>query len=173
MTRKLMLALVAGLALIAFVAIALAQDEPAEAEEKSEEKKEEVQFDYIGAKKCKICHKDIYESWEQTIHANAWETLKPEEQKNEKCVGCHSTGTTPKGDLLVGVQCEACHGPGSEYKAKSIMESRELSLANGLIIPDSSLCVSCHNEESPTFKGFNYREAHDNEKAIHVLPVKT
>jgi hypothetical protein len=38
------------------------------------------------------------------------------------------------------------------------MKSREKSIEKGLIIPDEALCRSCHNEESPTFKGFNYEE---------------
>ena len=135
--------------------------------------KEEVKHAYIGAKKCKICHKEEYKSWEMTGHAKAWDLLKPEEQKNEECVGCHSTGVTPKGKLLTGVQCEACHGAGDDYKKKSIMEDRELSIKNGLIIPDSTLCVSCHNEKSPTFKSFDYAKYRGSEKGIHKLFDKT
>jgi len=128
---------------------------------------DKVKHEFIGAKKCKICHKEEYSSWETTSHAKAWDLLKPEEQKKEKCVGCHSTGITTKGVLLESVQCEACHGAGSDYKKKSIMEDRELSVKNGLIIPDSTVCVSCHNERSPTFEGFDYVKYRGNDKGIH------
>jgi hypothetical protein len=52
------------------------------------------------------------------------------------------------------------------YKGMSVMKNRELALQKGMIIPDEALCKQCHNEESPTFKGFNYAEylakiAHD------------
>ena len=29
----------------------------------------------------------------------------------------------------------------------------------GLLTPDEKLCVGCHNEESPTYKEFKYKEA--------------
>jgi len=131
------------------------------------DKADKVKHEFIGAEKCKICHKEVYSSWETTSHAKAWDLLKPEEQKNEKCAACHSTGITIKGVLLEGVQCEACHGAGSDYKKKSIMENLELSVKNGLIIPDSTVCMSCHNERSPTFEGFDYAKYRGNEKGIH------
>ena len=39
------------------------------------------------------------------------------------------------------------------------MKSREKSIEKGFIVPDENLCETCHNEESPTFKGFKYEEA--------------
>ena len=133
------------------------------------DKKEQVRHEFIGAKKCKICHKEIHASWKETSHAKAWSLLKPEEQKNKECAGCHSTGVTAKGVLLEGVQCEACHGAGSDYKKKSIMKDRELSIKNGLVIPDSTVCVGCHNERSPTFKCFDYAKYRGSEKGIHKM----
>jgi hypothetical protein len=58
----------------------------------------------------------------------------------------------------MGVQCETCHGPGSEYKKMSIMKDKQQALANGLIIHDvgAEFCKSCHNSDSPTFKSFDY-----------------
>ncbi|UCC44826.1 MAG: cytochrome c3 family protein [Candidatus Zixiibacteriota bacterium] len=137
------------------------------------DKEETVKHDYIGAKKCRICHKDVHASWKETSHAKAWSLLKPEEQKKTECVACHSTGTTAKGVLLEGVQCEACHGAGSDYRKKSIMEDRGLSIKNGLVIPDSTVCVGCHNDKSPTFKGFDYAKYRANEKGIHVMLEQT
>ena len=66
---------------------------------------------YVGVKKCKMCHRIEYKSWLQSKHANAWKSLKPAEQKNPKCAGCHST----KLPEITGVTCEKCHGPGSGY----------------------------------------------------------
>jgi len=58
---------------------------------------------------------------------------------------------------LQAVGCESCHGAGSEYK-KVHKKDYETSLTLGLVTPDEKVCVTCHNEESPTYKEFNYEE---------------
>ncbi len=120
---------------------------------------------YIGADKCKICHKVEHTSWATTRHAKALDSLKPEEQKKQECIECHTTGTKNE---LPGVQCEACHGPGSDYKTMSVMKDKQKAIAAGLIIPSEKGCVRCHNKKSPTFKGFNWAEmspkVHDKKK---------
>lgn len=109
------------------------------------------EHNYIGVKKCKICHKKdgTFPSWEETAHAKVWDKLTPEQQKSKDIIKYYTTGTTAKGELLTGVQCEACHGPGSNYKKKKIMEDREKSIANGLLIQDEKTCKKCHNENAP------------------------
>jgi hypothetical protein len=120
---------------------------------------------FIGADKCRICHKVEHTSWATTKHAKALESLKPEEQKKKECVECHTTGAKNE---LPGVQCEACHGAGSEYKTMSIMKDKQKAIAAGLIIPTEKVCVQCHNKKSPTFKGFDWTEmskkVHDKKK---------
>lgn len=126
--------------------------------------------DYIGVKKCKMCHKgakkgEVFEKWEKSPHAKAFETLKAKgEEKNPKCLECHVTGFNAGGYKVgdanaadfEGVQCENCHGPGSEYKKMSVMKDKKKSIELGLIIPDEAVCKKCHNEKSPTFKGFDF-----------------
>jgi hypothetical protein len=116
------------------------------------EEAKKTEHQYVGTKKCTMCHKKdgIAESWEATAHATAWDKLSAEEQKNEAILPFYTTGTDAKGTLLTGVQCEACHGPGSDYKKKSIMQDRETAVANGLLIPDEKTCLKCHNEKAPT-----------------------
>ena len=51
----------------------------------------------------------------------------------------------------------------------SVMKDREKSIAAGLVIPTAETCTACHNEESPTYKGFEFEEmlakvAHPNPK---------
>jgi hypothetical protein len=130
--------------------------------------KEEVERpkpEYVGAGKCKVCHLVVFNSWSKTSHASALSSLKPEEKGNQHCLRCHTTGYgqsryEPRPGLsnLAGVQCEACHGPGSLYSRSSVMRNTELSGAFGLASIDSSTCTACHNQESPTFKGFAYRK---------------
>jgi len=137
-------------------------------------------WEYIGAAKCKMCHNKPatgaqYKQWESTKHATAMESLKGDEKNDPKCLKCHSTVGHVNPDLVLslkveeGVSCESCHGPGSGYKAKSVMQSREKSIEKGLIIPTEETCKACHNEESPHYKGFNYEEYL--EKVIHPNPA--
>ena len=131
---------------------------------------EEAGHEYVGANKCKICHKDTYEAWEKTAHANAWASLTEEEQAKEECITCHMTGKDAEGEMLVNVQCEACHGPGSDYKSPKIKskkkwaetpeEMRTLAQEAGLIsVPGADNCTQCHKKEgNPNFKPFDYEE---------------
>ena len=168
MTRKLFYTLMLSLGLICLLVVGAVGDE---AEAKAEKKKE-VKHEFVGAKKCKICHKEEFASWEKTGHAAAWELLDAEQQAGIECTGCHSTGTTAKGVFLEGVQCEACHGAAADYKKKTIMKDHEKALAAGLITPDSTLCATCHNENSPTFKGFNFHKHMAEVNGIHVMPAE-
>ena len=119
----------------------------------------ESHFKYVGEKACKMCHKVEYDSWMTTKHATAWATLKPEEQKKAECAGCHQTGKTAADSMIVNVSCEACHGPGSEYKAMTKMKDLKLATAAGLMMPTEATCVQCHNKNSPNFKAFSFAEA--------------
>ena len=126
-------------------------------------------FEYVGSKKCKMCHnKDAkgaqYKQWVESKHAKAMESLNAEEAKDPTCLKCHSTHGSVDPDLVLtlkveeGVSCESCHGPGSKYYPSGIMKSREKAMAKGLILPTKEVCVECHNEKSPHFKGFNFDE---------------
>lgn len=137
-------------------------------------------YEYIGAAKCKMCHNKPasggqYKIWSENKHAKAMESLKGDEKNDPKCLKCHSTVGHVEEDLIAsltvkeGVSCESCHGAGSGYKSKTVMQSREKSVAKGMIIPDEKLCKQCHNEESPHFKGFNYEEYL--KKIAHPVPA--
>ncbi|RJR21830.1 MAG: hypothetical protein C4581_01580 [Nitrospiraceae bacterium] len=132
--------------------------------------------DYIGAKKCKACHMKQYKSWSETTMAHSFDVLKAGEKVAEKkkagledkdyttdpkCLKCHTTGYGKGGFVsmektpdLAGVQCESCHGAGSEYSAL-MKKNKEFPLAEakaaGLVIPseDEKGCMSCHGGESP------------------------
>lgn len=126
-------------------------------------------FEYVGSKKCKMCHNkpatgEQYNKWADNVHAKAMESLSAEEAKDPKCLKCHSTYGSVDESLIAtlkleeGVSCESCHGPGSAYFPAAIMKDKEKSLAKGMIEPTEAVCKTCHNAESPHFKGFNYKE---------------
>ena len=134
-------------------------------------------FKYIGAAKCKMCHNkadkgEQYNKWANSPHAKAMASLKGDEAKNPKCLKCHSTAAGADQALVTtitveeGVSCESCHGAGSAYKVATTMKDQKLAMAKGLILPDEKVCKKCHNEQSPNYKGFNFKEyvakiAHD------------
>ena len=146
-----------------------------------------AQRKYVGAKMCGACHKgeknkNVFEKWTASAHSKAFETLKtPKAMEVAKkkgiakptedpgCLSCHATngGNGAGVKKEEGVTCEACHGAGSEYMAKNVMQNRELALKKGMILgsKDADLCKKCHNQKSPTYKPFAY--AKDWEKIKH------
>ncbi|MDT8324081.1 MAG: cytochrome c family protein [Bacteroidota bacterium] len=142
--------------------------------------------EYIGSKSCKACHSNAkmggtaYKTWEKSAHAKAFETLKSAEAdkiakeaghttkaaETDACLSCHVTGMNVKGakfdkkfDKTEGVGCESCHGAGSAYKskhAKDVAGAAKLGLTTPKGKDAEALCVTCHNEKSPTYKGFDF-----------------
>ena len=47
---------------------------------------------YIGAAKCKMCHKVSFASWSETAHAKAFDKLKPETAP--RCRACSASPAT-------------------------------------------------------------------------------
>jgi Cytochrome c554 and c-prime len=140
-------------------------------------------FKFIGADKCKVCHNkpatgEQYNKWLKDPHAKAIKTLTSQASldyakkngiadpaKEPKCLKCHSTYDKASAGLragitaLEGVSCESCHGPGNSYKSPTVMKNKKLAMESGLIIPDKTVCLGCHNKENPFFKEFNFETA--------------
>ena len=155
-----------------------------------------AQPSYVGVKTCAMCHKSEKQGqqlkiWEDSQHSKAFETLlsdkaneiakskgyKTKASETEDCLKCHVSGYNVDASLLgknfkmeQGVQCETCHGPGSEYKSKKVMQDREQAVAKGLKLYEKpeELCLTCHNAESPTYTDFNFEEYW--EKIVHTVP---
>jgi hypothetical protein len=155
---------------------------------------------YVGAQDCGRCHKkeligDQLAAWKKSDHAKAMETLKSDKAKKiaaergltkppdqaDECVKCHATAhgldkaKIAKKPLSVsdGVQCESCHGPGSDYRKKTVMADHAKSVAAGMWEPDKkeAICTACHNKDSPTWdaaKGFDFEAA--KKKIAHAIP---
>lgn len=159
---------------------------------------EEQAREFVGAGKCKTCHKSEkqgkqYPIWQESKHAKAYETLASDEAKAiaaEKgidnpqaageCLKCHIDAYGVDASLLgkkyakeEGVSCESCHGAGGDYWKKATMTAitaGELDGATvGLIKPTEKTCKKCHNEESPSYKPFNYEEMYA--KIAHPVPA--
>ncbi len=182
MKRNLIAAFVAAVALICFQ-VAAAGGPPAEAESPKSPNASKP-HKYVGNKKCKSCHGknemgDQLASWKKTKHATAWETLASDQAKEwakekglgdpqtvDECVKCHVTAhdvpdklVSRKFDRQAGVQCEACHGPGKDYRKKKVMIDHDLAVSRGLVEQSVEVCTACHNDESPAWDAERYTNA--------------
>ncbi len=101
---------------------------------------------YVGAAKCKMCHKVQFASWQETTHAKATDVAKASMERTfeASCLSCHATNAD---EAMGGVQCEACHGAGADFKKMSIMKDLDKAVANGLVIPTQATCDKCHTGE--------------------------
>ena len=141
---------------------------------------------FVGVDACRMCHKTDKQGkqldiWKNSKHAQAFKTLqtgkadtiaasvghKTPAAKTEACLKCHASGYNVDKALLDkkfkiedGVQCETCHGAGSNYKSLKVMKNKEDAIANGLVVPEKveDFCISCHNAESPTYVDFKFAE---------------
>jgi len=123
---------------------------------------------FVGARVCAECHEgreagDQYSHWRESRHAQAWEALSLPEavemarlsgvtaapERSPICLGCHATAADAEPwqrdagfALEDGVQCEKCHGPGSEYIA--VMDDPEAARRAGLRRFTKRDCAVCH-----------------------------
>ncbi|MFB3777403.1 MAG: multiheme c-type cytochrome [Bryobacteraceae bacterium] len=157
MKRVGLAACLAALLLVAFAALYGASKKPV----------------YLGARACGGCHTGVamgnqYSLWLKSKHSQAYAALaKPESKRIAQisglrqepqqapiCLGCHATAFNAEGwekddDFRTedGVQCELCHGPGSEYAVEEVMRAPEAARRAGLRMPTEQDCMNCHMEK--------------------------
>lgn len=128
---------------------------------------------YVGSQVCAECHEgpgmgNQFSTWLHSKHASAyaslaapearqiarWSGITTEPQESVYCLGCHSTAAEAEPWELDytffskgGVQCEKCHGAGSEYADAAIMTNRAAAMRAGLHIPTKEECLNCHIEK--------------------------
>ena len=127
---------------------------------------------FVGAQTCSTCHAgreqgDQYSRWRASKHARAFAALArlqarrvaelsgvPEEpSRSPICLTCHATATdTEEWEREVtfqfadGLQCETCHGPGSEHVA-DYTTGPVLGPPAKMKFPGPESCLSCHQEK--------------------------
>jgi YVTN family beta-propeller protein len=125
---------------------------------------------YVGAQACAKCHEgkaagNQYSLWLLSAHSKAWASLAtpeakqmarlsgiPDEpRKSPICLGCHATAADAEKwerdagfHVEDGVQCEKCHGPGSEYMDEKVMRDPEAARKAGLRKFTERDCAVCH-----------------------------
>jgi hypothetical protein len=118
-----------------------------------DEKSGAIRERYLGQNVCFTCHSDLMRRFAVDRHFRAFGTLTNRgEEENRRCLPCHATGfgsysgydpveERKSGRDLRGVQCEACHGPGTKHaRDGTYRESARTS------------CAKCHTSQwSPDF----------------------
>ncbi|MCK5681316.1 hypothetical protein KAI46_10955, partial [bacterium] len=106
---------------------------------------------YLGSRACLHCHSEISHEWKSSRHGKAIESLITKKKENDTdCLPCHVTGMNKniiggfvsmyENPGMVGVQCEACHGPGARH-AQSSGKIKTQKVAE-------STCRQCHTVET-------------------------
>jgi len=106
---------------------------------------------FVGTEICQRCHVPEYQQWLSTSHAKAWQTLVDNKKESTPdCVPCHVVGYQQPGGFrtaddagkLGNVQCENCHGMGTQHEAMPTQPQQVTE----------ATCRTCHNATtSPTF----------------------
>ena len=126
--------------------------------------------------RCSSCHFKQYMSWKKTKHAATFANMPAKYQADAECVKCHVTGYGKKSGYaggtapevlqgLLGVTCEACHGPGSAHEeaSKPFANVKKLSPEQEKTARDSiwkilpgNICSQCHitqgHQEHPKYE---------------------
>jgi YVTN family beta-propeller protein len=128
---------------------------------------------YVGARVCAGCHDGTasgnqHSLWLMSRHAKAHDSLATPEatemarlsgitdepRESPVCLGCHATAADAEPwerdagfRIEDGVQCEKCHGPGSEYVDAAVMADSAAARAAGLRVMTTRQCELCHYEK--------------------------
>lgn len=119
---------------------------------------------YLGMEVCRRCHMELMPDFLVGRHFRAFDVIEEQGMENNAdCLACHTTGhgrftgydpeSEKKGGInLRGVQCEACHGPGT-------LHSRDGAYSKAA----KRSCRACHTPKwSPDFDFETYwkRDGH-------------
>jgi hypothetical protein len=105
---------------------------------------------YVSEKRCYMCHRSLVKQHENAKHSKSFKSLLDNNQdKNPKCLPCHTTGYGKPGGFvdanstpdLIGVGCQACHGPGSDHTENGLSKEQRKQKIN---VIGSGECVKCH-----------------------------
>lgn len=91
----------------------------------------------VGAGKCRACHRLQYDSWVKSGHARK------------------------------ALDCEGCHGNGSDYAKAAVMKDPARAKAAGLIFQTAAFCEKCHPTADATF----LPKAHDHKPRREPPPA--
>ena len=114
-------------------------------------------FQIAGTAACRECHADEYAVWNDSQHAQAWQTLVSDSvHVDPACQLCHTTGYGQPGGFQslaqssarTAVGCESCHGPSQAHVERPRQRTPFVAREQ---------CIRCHDHEnSPRFEFETY-----------------
>ena len=151
---------------------------------------------YVGADKCKSCHKADkngaqFKIWSESKHANAYKSLTSKNAaakaeamgvkdplKDDTCLACHTTAHGKKNvdksySMEEGVSCEACHGPGGDYKKTKVMKDKKEAQKAGLLVADDKTCANCHKKDTKGHENKFTTFENEIKKIAHPVPAES
>ena len=127
---------------------------------------------YVGSAVCAECHEKEYESFTTfSKKAHSFDSIVAlkkglTEDEFESCFECHTTGYGKPGGFvsleatpdLINVQCEACHGAGSEYikimkKHRKTFKKADIAAVGFVVLKEALAekhCLECHGKDNPS-----------------------
>ena len=102
-------------------------------------------YEYVGTKKCRMCHGAQYESWREQAKGHSWEALKPGVSSEVKT----KAGLDVNKDYTTDLQCLSCHSVGygkpGGYAIPDPDDGRSVRLAAAR---EGVGCEACHGPGS-------------------------
>lgn len=149
-------ALACGVAALVACAVALlvssrivkAQDKPQD--------KPPNNFQYLGIKKCRMCHVDQFPSFDESPKANAWQAL----QANVGVEVKKKAGLDPVADYTKDARCLKCHATGFGEPGGYTIPDPSNKVSVALAASREGIgCESCHGPGSGFFE--HMRDIHE------------
>ena len=117
---------------------------------------------YKGAESCKKCHELEYAQWSTTAHAAVGQSPEAAAAMPDKKYR-FTTGFGSSGGGMLGVQCEACHGPGERHVKEPKKKGQNYIVGLGGSCDNcvvEQICRTCHGpDDDPNFKFEKSRES--------------
>lgn len=128
---------------------------------------------YVGSERCAECHKEIHNTWMNTLHAQAFSSPIFQEDwvqqgSMSSCLECHTTGFDALSGTFSeeGVTCESCHGPLQEGH-------NPIQKVPMPITPDYTLCARCHKTTTDEWRASSHGQMKINCESCHDPHAQT
>lgn len=100
---------------------------------------------YLGSKRCRMCHLQWHDSWQQRPHARAWEDLKPGRGTEARL----RAGLDPQRDYTAEARCLVCHTVGyGRPGGYAIPDPDDGRTVRAAAVREGVGCESCHGPGS-------------------------
>lgn len=134
------------MAVLGFLALTVGEtDEPPPMLKTSAGPGAEVQHEYVGIKRCRMCHTPQYESFVKSAKAGSWKALLPAENAAIK----DRAGLDPQADYTTDTRCLECHATGlGEPGGYAIPDSNDPLSQRFAETRQGVGCESCHGPGS-------------------------